>query len=99
LAAWCYIGSTGAGIPAIGTERTGEDCNNQQIVGVPGLNGQVYQYARIDAALNQFEANYANAVAGGQAIPLAWDSAANPGSAPPSDTYLSPSYQSNEYYA
>jgi hypothetical protein len=69
------------------------------MVGVPGVNGQVYQYAQINAALNQFEADYANAVAGGQAIPLAWDSAANPGSAPPSDTYLSPSNQSNEYYA
>jgi hypothetical protein len=91
--------STGSGVLSIGIDGTGKDCNNQQIVAVSGLNGKVYQYTQLDAAMNQFQAAYANALADGQAVAMSWDSAAHPGSLPPSDTYLSTSYQATEYYA
>ena len=92
--------ATGSGYLSIGLGGSGKDCNNQQILGATGLNGQVYQYTQLDAALNQFQANYANAITTGQAVSLAWESAANPGSPPPSDNYASSSYQSdNQWYA
>jgi hypothetical protein len=84
--------TTGTGTLSIGLDGTGKDCNNQQIVGVPGVNGQVYQYTQLDAALNQFQAAYANAIADGQAVPMSWDSASSPGSAPPGDNYTSQWY-------
>lgn len=84
--------ATGAGRLSIGNGGTGKDCNNQQIVGVPGVDGQVYQYTQLDSALNQFQAAYAKAVAAGQAMPMTWRSAADPGSVPPSDDYTSQWY-------
>jgi hypothetical protein len=84
--------ATGSGILSIGNGGTGKDCNNQQIVGVPGVDGQVYQYTQLDAAFNAFQAAYAKAAAAGQALPLSWDSAANPGSPPPSTSYTSQWY-------
>lgn len=84
--------STGAGVLSIGIGGSGRDCNNQQIVGAAGLDGQVYQYTQLDAALNSFQTAYAKAVASGQAVAMSWDSSASPGSPPPSDTYTSQSY-------
>ena len=84
--------TAGAGTLSIGDGGSGRDCNNQQIVGVPGVNGQVYQYTQLDATLSAFQTSYAKAVASGQAVPLSWDSSSAPGSAPPSDTYTSQSY-------
>lgn len=92
--------AAGSGVLSIGINGTGKDCNNQQIVGVAGTDGQVYQYTQLDSALNEFQTAYANAVASGQAATMSWSSAASPGSLPPSDTYDSPSYQSQiQYYA
>ncbi|MHB8147065.1 MAG: hypothetical protein ACYDGM_07400 [Vulcanimicrobiaceae bacterium] len=92
--------ATGAGSLSIGTGGSGKDCNNQQIVGVPGTDGQVYQYTQLDSALNEFQAAYAKARAAGQAAALSWDSAASPGSPPPSDSYTSTSYQAyGNWYA
>ncbi|HVA29535.1 MAG TPA: hypothetical protein VNF68_15240, partial [Candidatus Baltobacteraceae bacterium] len=92
--------ATGAGHLSIGINGSGKDCNNQQIVGVPGTDGQIYQYTQLDSALASFQAAYANARAAGQAPTLSWDSRSSPGSYPPSDTYASTSYQSEyQYYA
>jgi hypothetical protein len=90
--------STGSGRLSIGIGGTGKDDNNQQIVGVAGTSGQEYQYTQLDASLYEFETAYAKARASGQAIAFSWESAASPGSPPPSDTYASTSYQSEYQY-
>lgn len=84
--------TTGSGHLSIGNGGTGKDCNNQQITDVPDTDGKVYQYTQLDAALNKFQAAYAKAVAAGQATPMSWNSAADPGSAPPGDDYTSQWY-------
>lgn len=92
--------ATGSGRLSIGNGGSGKDCNNQQIVAVTGVSGQVYQYTQLDAALNEFEVAYAQARTTAQAIAFSWNSASAPGSLPPSDTYGSTSYQTeNQYYA
>ena len=92
--------ATGSGTLLIGDGGSGKHCNNQEIVGVAGVDGQVYQYAQLDSALSEFQAAYASARAAGQAMPLSWSSASSPGSLPPSDTYAATSYQSEyQYYA
>jgi hypothetical protein len=93
---------SGLGNLSIGIDGTGKDCNNQRVTdpSAEGLSTQEYQYTQLDAALNEFAAAYAKALAGGQAVALAWDSAADPGSNPPTDTYTSTSYQSaDQFYA
>jgi hypothetical protein len=90
--------TTGNGVLSIGLGGSGKDCNNQQIVGVPDTNGQVYQYTQLDAALANFQTVYANGCER-EAGPMSWDSYASPGSAPPPG-YGSTSYQTHtEYYA
>lgn len=84
--------ANGAGKLSIGDGGSGKDCNNQDIVGVSGVDGKVYQYTQLDAALSQFQTAYAKAVAGGQAMPMTWRSATDPGSPPPGDEYTSQSY-------
>lgn len=94
--------ATGSGVLSIGDGGSGKHCNNQEVVGtgVAGLDGQIYQYAQLDAALNSFQTAYAQARAAGQAPVFSWDSAQNPGSAPPSEDYASASFMSQvQYYA
>ncbi len=67
-------------------------CNNQEIVGVAGVDGQVYQYTQLDSALAEFQAAYAKARAAGQAVPLSWLGT------PRSSNYASTSYQSEQQY-
>ena len=86
------ISSTGSGQLLVGDGGSGKDCDNQEIVGVPGIDGQVYQYTQLDSALAGFQAAYANARAAGQAIPLSWVGV------PPSSNYASTSYQSEQGY-
>lgn len=98
LQAMFGMSALGAGRLSIGDGGTGKDCNNQQIVGVPGTEGNVYQYSQLDAALNEFQVAYAKARAAGQAAALSWSSAN--GAPPPSAGYESTSYQSEtQYYA
>ena len=86
------ITSTGSGQLLAGDGGSGKDCNNQEIVGVPGLDGQVHQYTQLDSALAEFQAAYAKARAAGQGIPLSWVGV------PPSSNYASTSYQSEQEY-
>ncbi|MGB8796134.1 MAG: hypothetical protein WCC70_01145 [Candidatus Aquilonibacter sp.] len=77
------ISEGGAGTLSIGLGGTGEDCNNQQIVGAADTSGQVYQYTQIDAAFNAFEAGYATSVSNGQSPKNAYDNPEGPGAPPP----------------
>lgn len=88
----------GSGVLSIGDGGSGKHCNNQQIVGVPETDGQVYQYSQLDSALSEFQAAYAKARASGQAVAMAWDSSS--GVPAPSESYNSTSYQTfGNWYA
>lgn len=101
LQAMFGVSANGAGRLSIGDGGSGRDCENQQIVGVPGTSGGIYQYTQLDSALNQFQAAYAKARADGQAVAMSWVSGSNNAqSNPPSDSYSSSSYEAfNNWYA
>jgi hypothetical protein len=60
------MSATGAGVLSLG-----HAINNQQIVGVDGLDHQVYQYTELGNALYDFATRYAMALASGEAVPMA----------------------------
>jgi hypothetical protein len=61
--------ATGSGGLLVGIDG-GKDVNNQQIIGVPDLNGVEYQYTDLSNALYDFAARYAAAITSGQAAPF-----------------------------
>ncbi|HVA28784.1 MAG TPA: hypothetical protein VNF68_11425 [Candidatus Baltobacteraceae bacterium] len=90
--------SAGSGVMLIGDGGGGKHCNNQEIVGVAGVDGKVYQYTQLDAALAEFQTAYAQARSAGKTVAMSWASYASPGSPPPNDNYTSTSYATEQQY-